>query len=302
MLITDRLSLKPLTPADVPELFSIYRDEQAMQFMPMLPHQRVEQTILHFQIDMSRSGAKYWAIRLKGENRIIGIVNFLGETRFPGMGYIIEPASWGHGYATEASRAALDYGFHELNYDRVELWIDEANDASHRVAEKLGFQIKGRIPQKFSHRAAYHFMAVYGTMASDWLQDEVVQPQTPRIFSVEPVLLVHDVVETAAFFQDKLGFQLDFMYGDPATHAAVSHGEWTGNTVTIQLSQVPKDQVLTPSGYLYILMDTKLDAVFENYRGQGVEIAAEPKTQPWGMREFVIKDINGHAIVFGTHA
>lgn len=301
MLSTDRLSLEPLTSTDVPELFSIYGNEQAMQFMPMLPHQRVEQTILHFQMEMSRNGARYWTIRLKDDDRIIGMVNFLGETRFPGMGYILESASWGHGYATEASRAVLDYGFRQLNYDRMELWIDEDNGASRRVAEKLGFQIKGRIPQKFSYETAYHFMLVYGTMASDWLQDEGIKPQKPRVFGVEPVLLVHDVVETAAFYQDKLGFQINFMYGDPATHGAVSKGEWTGNTVTIQLSQVPKDQVLTPSGYLYLFMDTKIDALFERYRERDVEIAAEPKSQPWGMREFAIKDINGHAIVFGTH-
>lgn len=301
MLTTERLSLEPMTSKDVPSLFPIYCNEQAMRYMPTLPHHSIQETIDLFRMDMSRSGARYWAVRAKGENSIIGIVNFLGETRFPGMGYILDPKSWGNGYATEACRAVLDYGFRQLNYDRMELWIDEANGASRRVAQKLGFQIKGRIPHKFSHETDYHFMFVYGMMAAEWVQDESARPTRPRVFGVEPVLIVHDVAEAAVFYRDKLGFEINFMFGDPATHAAVSRGEWTGNTATIQLSQAPKDQALNPSNYLYILMDTQLDSLFERYRERNVEIASEPKTQPWGMREFVIKDLDGHVIVFGTH-
>lgn len=299
-MITERLSLEPMTSKNVPELFPIYRNEQAMRYMPTMPHQSIVETIDLFRTDMSRSGARYWAIRLKGDDRIIGIVNFLGETRFPGMGYILDPQYWANGYATEACRAALDYGFQQLNYDRVELWIDEANGASRRVAQKLGFQIKGRIPIKFSHQRSYHFMFVYGMMAADWIQDEAARPKTPKVFGLEPVLKVHDVAETAIFYRDKLDFEINFMFGNPVTHAAVSRGEWTGNTVTIQFSQASRDQAVNSSSYLYILMDTEIDALSESFRERDVEIVAEPKTQPWGMREFAIKDVNGHVLVFGT--
>lgn len=300
-LTTERLTLQPMAMDDVDALFAIFGDERAMRFMPTPPHESVAETRAWFKSEMSRSDEKYWAIRPKGGRKVIGYVNFLGETRFPGMGYMIAPDYWGKGYATEACRTVLEYGFGQLAYDRVELWINEANGASRRVAEKLGFEIKGRIPQKYQHETEYHFMLVYGKWATDWHPEPNEKNRPPRMFRVEPVIMVHGVVETITFYRDKLGFKVDFVLGDPATHAAVSQGEWTGSTVTIQITQAPKDHELTPSSYLYIYADTTLDRLFEKYRDNGVEIVSEPEEQPWGMHEFAIKDVNGHVIVFGTH-
>ncbi|MEM8859762.1 MAG: GNAT family N-acetyltransferase [Chloroflexota bacterium] len=300
-LSTKRLILSPLSLNDVNDLFAMFSDEKAMRFMPTPPHQNVDETQKWFEFEMSRSGETYWAIRLQGEDKIIGHVNFLGETRFPGMGYMISPDNWGKGYATEACQAVLAHGFEQLAHDRVELWINEANGASRRVAEKLGFKLKGRIPQKYSHETEYHFMMVYGMLAKDWHNKPVKKSLPARMFGVEPVLMVHDLVKTVEFYRDKLGFKVDFMYGEPANHASVSQGEWTGSTVTIQITQVSKDRELMPSSYLYIFVDTNLTELFKQYRDSGVEIVSEPERQPWGLQEFVVKDLNGHIIIFGRH-
>lgn len=271
-----------------------------MRYMPSLPHRSIEETRAWLFADMSRQGAHHWAITLKNENTPIGYVNFLGETRFPGMGYMIHPDQWGNGYAPEACRAAITFGFDNLGYDRVELWINEANIASQRVATKLGFKLKGSLPQKYSHEKTHHIMLVYGILAQEW-QGDVIQRESVRFFNVEPVLMVHDIEATAAFYCDKLGFQIDFMYGDPADHAAVSRGDWTGSVVTIQLSRVAQERNLTPSGYLYVVVDTNLDTLHNQYRDHDVEIISEPTSQPWGMREFAIRDNNGHPLIFATH-
>lgn len=300
-LTTERLTLEPLSLKNVNDLFTMFSDARAMRFMPTLTHESVDETRAWFESEMSRSEEKYWAVRLKGKKKVIGYVNFLGETRFPGMGYMIAPDYWNQGYATEACRVVLQYGFEQLAYDRVELWINEANRASRRVAQKLGFDIKGRIPQKYPHETTYHHMLVYGLLAQDWPTKPIDKNLPTRMFRVEPVLRVSDVAATVAFYQDKLGFKVDFMFGEPANHAAVSQGEWTGSTVTIQITQAPQNRELTPSSYLYIFVDTNLVSLFEKYRDLGVEIVSEPKKQPWGMQEFVIKDLQGYVIVFGTH-
>jgi len=183
----------------------------------------------------------------------------------------------------------------------VELWINEANTASQRVAQKLGFAIKGRIPQKYAYEEAHHFMLVYGLLAAEWREEPEGQPHRSGLFSVEPVLMVEDVSETAEYYRDRLGFQIDFLFGEPANHAAVSRGDWTGSTVTIQLTRLPEGRRLEPAGYLYIVTDTRLDALCQDYRAHGVEIVSDPQDQPWGMREFTIRDLNGHLLVFATH-
>jgi RimJ/RimL family protein N-acetyltransferase/uncharacterized glyoxalase superfamily protein PhnB len=301
-LYTERLILRPVSQEDLPAFFAILSDPVAMRFMPTRPHRSIEETKAWMAAEMSGEGAHYWAICPQDAEQAIGYVNFLGETRFPGMGYVIHRNYWGRGYATEACRTVLKYGFERLGYDRIELWIDETNAASLRVAQKLGFKPKGRIPQKYGHETVHHFMLIYGMLAGEWQPDAKAGPAAPAsLFGVEPVLMVHDVTEAAVYYRDVLGFEIDFVYGDPANHASVSRGDWTGSTVTIQLARAAADRDLTSSSYLYILTDTSLDTLCDLYRERGVDIVAEPRDQPWGMREFKIRDLSGHTLVFGTH-
>ncbi len=301
VLQTERLRLRPLTLEDAPALFPMVSDPETMRFMPDLPHENPVVTRYRLTEEMSLAGARHWAVCRRDSNEPLGIVNYLGQTPIPGMGYILRRDQWGQGLATEACRAALAYGFDAVGFDRVELWINQHNHASMRVAQKLGFRLKSRLAQKYAHEANHHIMLVYGLRQDEWYgSPETAVP--PRLFRSEPVLMVHNVADTVAFYTEKLGFAVNFLYGDPPTHAAVSHGSWSGAQVTIQLTQVPPERTINPAGYLYIFTDAQIDALYAIYRQQGVDIVQEPQTYPYGMREFTVRDPNGHILLFGTQA
>ena len=300
ILETERLRLRPLTTQDAIPLHPMFNDAQTMRFMPTLPHQTIAETEAHLKQEIEMPGAVNWTICLKETNVPIGIVNYLGSTRIPGMGYIIQRDYWGQGITVEACQAALRDGFAEQNLAQVELWINQANLASRRVAEKLNFQLKGRIQQKYSHETEYHVMMVYGLWAAEW-RGEGRDTAVPQLFRAEPVLYVHDIVATTNYYKEKLGFHIDFLFGDPPNHAGVSRGNWTGNLVSIQLSQVPPERIITPAGHLYIFVSAQIDALYQTYLANGVEIVHEPASYPWGLREFTIRDLNGHILRFGTH-
>lgn len=300
-LHTDRLILRPLSPTDAPALHSMYSDKETMRYMPTLPHQSVAETEQHITQQLTPDDGAFWAICWKRTDEPIGVVNYLSGTAVPGMGYIIKRNFWGQGIASEACRAALAYGFDEIGYDRVELWIDETNVQSQRVAAKLGFKPKGQIAQKYAHEANHHIMLTFGLWADEF-RGEQHQTDAPRAFRAQPVLMAHDVGETAVFYRDKLGFRIDFLFGDPPNHAGVSLGNWTGRGVFMQISSVPPERELTVSSYIYIFVDARIDALYEKIKANGVEIVNEPQTHPWGMREFAIKDLNGHLLVFGTNS
>ncbi len=299
ILVTERLRLRPLTREDAPALFPMFNDGPTMRFMPILPHQTVADTGAYLTKQLNMPGAVNWAICLRDTDEPIGMADYLGQTRVPGLGYIIRRDQWGKGITVEACRAALDYGFNEMGLDRVELWIEEGNAASRRVAQKLGFRFKGRIASKFVHRKQYHQAFVYGMRVNEW-RGEAVATAVPQFFHTEPVLLAKDLAEAVAFYRDKLGFHVDFLYGDPPTHAGVSRGEWTGALAAIQLTQAPPDYELKPSAYLQIFVNSEIDALFETYRANGVKLISEPTNQPWGLREFAIRDLNGHQLRFAT--
>lgn len=59
------------------------------------------------------------------------------------IGYVVGPAARGRGVATRAVRLLTDWGFGELDLERIELWIDVANPASEAVAERVGYRRDG---------------------------------------------------------------------------------------------------------------------------------------------------------------
>ncbi|MEO1164656.1 MAG: GNAT family N-acetyltransferase [Chloroflexota bacterium] len=299
-LHTDRLTLRPLTLNDAPDLYQIYSDKRAMRFIPFAQHETLQQTENKIQSYLNTESAYHWVITLKGEDKAIGNINYLGGTRIPGLGYILHPDYWGQGITVEACRLALDYGFEEIGYDRVELWIDETNTQSTRVAQKLGFLPKGRVPLKNHHATVYHYLVVWGMLKSQW-QGEVHSYQQVPFYSVEPVLHVHDIVATTDYYRDKLGFHVDFHYGDPPTHAGVSRGEWSGNIVALQLSLVPPEREIIPAGHYHIRVGMRVDDLHAQYKEAGVEILSEPEDKPWGFREFTIRDLNGHVLIFAQY-
>ncbi|RMG36705.1 MAG: hypothetical protein D6732_07880 [Methanobacteriota archaeon] len=117
--------------------------------------------------------------------------------------------------------------------------------------------------------------------------------------SLEPVLPVRNLPETLDYYTEKLGFKIDWTWGDPLDHASVSIGnENEGHShAHLQLSQA--DGEIKPFGWFYFHVSRDLDVLFKRYAENGVEIVSEPKDMPWGMREFNIREINGYLFRFG---
>ena len=295
-LTTERLLLVPTTTDDATELHAAFGHREAMRFMPERPHRDADHTRKRLEQDLARPGSHLWTVRLR-EGSAIGIVDFMGETRLPGMGYLIHPDHWSQGYATEACRAVLAFGFDQFGFDRAELWIDERNLASQRLARKLDFGLRGRLTQKYRHRERAHTMLLFGRWAHEWRGES--RPRTPLPHGVTPVLMVHDVAAAVAFYRDRLGVGVDFLNGDPLDHAGVSRGDWSGAMVNLQLTKIPPERPIEPSSYVYLHVGEGLDRLFEEYREKGVEVLAELESYPWGMREFTVRDGEGHVLWFG---
>ena len=60
------------------------------------------------------------------------------------------------------------------------------------------------------------------------------------------------------------------------------------------------EREIQPSAYLYIFTDNRIDELCADYRDRGVEIVSDPEDEPWGIREFSVRDLDGHRLVFGT--
>jgi RimJ/RimL family protein N-acetyltransferase/uncharacterized glyoxalase superfamily protein PhnB len=288
---------------DAAALHAVYSDDDAMRYWDTPPHATLDDTRACIERELSPDAACWWALSLDAAGPALGVVGYLGNPDVPGMGYILHPHYWRQGYMSEAVRAALDYGFTALGLDRVELWINDDNLPSQRLAASLGFALRGRFRQRYHHHAHAHEKLVYGLHVSEWRDGALATPaHTPpnSVYSLQPILAVPDVQAAAAFYRDQLEFTVDWTYGDPPTHGSVSLGEWTTQAARIQLSHTDEPFDAATAVALYIFVGPDIDARYARYQERGVTIARELATQPWGMREFAVRDRNGYLLRFGT--
>lgn len=142
---TERLILRRLTMADLDGLAALYRDPEVRRYFPD-GTQTYEQTReeLEWIIDVyyGRYGYGLWATILKETDAFIGRCGLLpweigGRTEVE-VAYLLDKECWGRGLATEAAQAIIAYAFDTLPVERLICMFDPENDASRRVATKVG--------------------------------------------------------------------------------------------------------------------------------------------------------------------
>lgn len=123
-----------------------------------------------------------------------------------------------------------------------------------------------------------------------------------ELHGIQPVHRVRDVSASVAYYRDVLGFEVDFVHGDPPAHARVSSGDRTsGAAVRIRFEQLSQGAAGgTDGGYCYIHVAHDLDGLHQEYRSRGVTILQEPRNQPWGLRDFYIRDSDGYVFCFAS--
>jgi ribosomal-protein-alanine N-acetyltransferase len=142
-LTTDRLTMRPLQPADALTLHRIYQMESVLTYFPSTtppPLEKVERFIAGQEKHWQEHGYGNWGILPNGEYEIIGWVGlqFLPELDETEVGFLLSPPHWGKGYATEAARASLQFGFERFDLDHIIALVHPENLASRRVIQKCG--------------------------------------------------------------------------------------------------------------------------------------------------------------------
>ena len=295
-LRTERLALEPVSHGHVEAFFAFLSDPQTLQFWHAPPHASIDETRTYIgQLIAGQSRA--WAIVPNGRSDAVGLVYYLSDNGPVGMGYILHRDFWGRGIAREATEKVLGYGFGELGFDRIELWIDSANARSLALADRLDFVRRGAFPAKYAHRRSAHENVVLGLYA----KEDRTHPRalSDQFYSCVPIMSVPSVSQAIEFYRDKLGFHVEFMHGDPPAVARLYRSDWSGPgaRVQVQASRGP----MTLSGFtLYFEVGSGIDALCDQFRQRGALIERGPETMAWGRRQFALRDCNGVLLQFAT--
>jgi [ribosomal protein S5]-alanine N-acetyltransferase len=173
ILRTERLLLREFVEDDWPAVLAYQRDPLYLRFYPWTERSEQEarafvQRFLDWQQEHPRRRFQL-AITLDGA--VIGkagVRRLEPGSRVADMGYELAPSHWGRGYATEAARAVLDFGFAELDLHRVGAHCIAENTASARVLRKLGMREEGRLREHEHFRGRWWDVLLFGVLRAEW--------------------------------------------------------------------------------------------------------------------------------------
>ncbi|MFE2876494.1 GNAT family N-acetyltransferase [Streptomyces roseus] len=173
-LQTARLRLRPFTEADAAPLYALHSSAHVLRYWdspPWTEPARAQRFIATCRtIEAEGTGARVAVDRLCDGAFIgwCGLTRWNPDFRSASLGYVFDAAAWGHGYATETTRAVLGWAFDSLDLNRVQAEVDTRNVGSARVLEKLGFEREGTLREDCVVNGDVSDSWVFGLLRREW--------------------------------------------------------------------------------------------------------------------------------------
>lgn len=151
---TERLLLRELQENDEQGMFELDSDPEVHKYVgnsPVESMDEIKEVIKFIQQQYKDNGVGRWAVIRKSDNTFLGWCGLKlfkneinGHIDFYELGYRFQKQHWGNGYATEAAKASIEYGFNKLELNEIFAMTDPENSASNKVLLKSGFELEGK--------------------------------------------------------------------------------------------------------------------------------------------------------------
>ena len=172
---TDRLVLRDFTLGDWPKVLAYQRDRRYLRYYPFVDRTEAEvrafvQVFVDQQVEQPRRKFQL-AITLPPNGHVIGSCGIRRKAENDweaDIGFELAPDFWGCGYATEAARAMVRYGFEELDLRHISSWCIADNAASADVLRKVGMRLEGRLRHNEHFKGRWWNTLLYGVLAGEW--------------------------------------------------------------------------------------------------------------------------------------
>lgn len=172
---SERLLLERMTLADAADMHAYTGDPAMVEQLPLNATKSVDEARQAIQgfMDMYLSRrVSPWGIRLKETGQHIGICGFEGwnaATDRAEIGFIVGREHWRHGYATEAAKRVMRFGFEHMNLNRLEARCTVDNVGSQLLLEhKLGMRFEGLLREHSYWKGQYHDLKLYSLLRREF--------------------------------------------------------------------------------------------------------------------------------------
>lgn len=170
ILETPRLKLRPYSNTDVAELLELIGTREVAATTLRIPHPYTEEDAHEFIAASQNESECRLAISLRSDGQFIGGIGLRIALQHKNaeLGYWLGVPYWGNGYATEAAREMLRYGFEDLDLHRIFASHFKNNPASGRILKKLGMRYEGCQREHVRKWDQFIDSELYGMLRRDW--------------------------------------------------------------------------------------------------------------------------------------
>lgn len=174
-LRTERLDLRPLRTSDAPRLRELAGNRQVARNTTSIPYPYPEGAAEAWITDQRDDDERIvFAVVRRGIDELIGGIGLHLEPEHDHgeLGYWIGVDHWDRGYATEAAKAVVRFGFERLGLERIHARTFSRNPGSRKVLEKTGMRREGVLRRHAKKWGEFLDVESYGILLDDWLEDE----------------------------------------------------------------------------------------------------------------------------------
>jgi RimJ/RimL family protein N-acetyltransferase len=144
------LVLRSWMAQDAEAWFNILQEEDILRYFPNPKppaREKADTYIQHHLQHWQEFGYGHWAVTTRQDGQVVGWcgLEFLPELKQTEIAYLLSKSVWGRGYATEAARAAVEYGMQKAGLSEIIGLVHPENSGSVRVLEKCGLSFNDRI-------------------------------------------------------------------------------------------------------------------------------------------------------------
>jgi RimJ/RimL family protein N-acetyltransferase len=175
LIVTERLALRELRLDDAKAVAERAGDKRVARYLIAVPSPYPVSLATRWIVGRlawwgQGRGLTLAITRRESPDSLIGSVSLrrYARDRRAELGYWLGADAWGHGYATEAATALVDFGFREMGLARIYAQVLAGNAASCRVLEKLGMISEGLRRRHIRKGKTLHDVMLYGILRDEW--------------------------------------------------------------------------------------------------------------------------------------
>ncbi|WP_168124032.1 GNAT family protein [Paenibacillus sp. HB172176] len=174
ILETERLILRQIKQEDSREIYNYFSLEEVTKYYDLVSFTNInqaEELINRWNQRFERNQGIRWGITLKSENRVIGTCGFhswMKNHHRSEIGYELTPQYWRKGIMTEAILKVVEFGFNNLELNRIEAFVEPENVNSRKVLERIEFREEGILREHFYWRNRFVDTAIYSILKKDF--------------------------------------------------------------------------------------------------------------------------------------